>query len=368
MSTPTSARRVLVIDDQPDILHMVRFMLENAGFAVDCARSGRAGLEQARRQPPDLILCDIMMRGMTGYDVLQAVRRDPDLALVPFIFLTAKATFSDLRAGMELGADDYLTKPFTRAELLAAIETQLGKQARRRQHVEQRLAMLREGLSTVLPHELRTPLTLILANASMLLDLYDAFEKEEVLESLRAIHTSAERLHRLVENLLIYVQLQDDATLPLEHPHTPDAGALIAEAARERAHAYGREEDLDLTITTTALPVHPFHLRKLVAELTDNAFKFSPPGHPVRVQAAPGDDAFILQVEDQGRGMTAEQIRHTEAYVQFGRKTTEQQGGGLGLSIARHLATLYGGTLTLESTPGQGTRVVVRLPLTPPPA
>lgn len=355
-------KRILVIDDQPDILQMVSYMLGGAGYVVEGATSGAAGLERARAMRPDLILCDIMMRGMTGYDVLEAARRDPELALVPFVFLTAKATFSDLRAGMELGADDYLTKPFTTEELVAAVEAQLSKQATRRQHIEQRLAMLRQGLSTILPHELRTPLTLILAHASMLLDLYDSFGREEVMDSLRAIHTSAERLHRLVENLLIYVQLQEDETLPLEHPHTPDAAPVVTEAAQERAQVYGRRDDLHLAVAAGPLAMHPFHLRKIVTELVDNAFKFSPPGTPVHIQARRAGDAFALVVRDRGRGMTGEEIRQAEAYIQFSRKTAEQQGSGLGLSIARRLAALYGGTLTLTSTPGAGTEAVVRVP------
>src|SRR5690606_24020421 len=172
------------------------------------------GLDRAREYQPDLILCDVMMPGLNGYDVLEEVRGDLQLSATPFIFLTAKASTEDLRTGMRLGADDYLTKPFSADELVAAIETRIRKHVSMQERFEQRIELLRQGLSTTLPHELRTPLTLILAHTSLLLEAYDSFDRDSILDSLKAVNEAGLRLHRLLENLLIYVEMSGDATLP----------------------------------------------------------------------------------------------------------------------------------------------------------
>jgi len=122
-------KTILVIEDEEFVRENILELLDAEGFEAFGAENGKIGFELAKVKVPDLILCDVMMPGLDGYGVLTALRQDSVLASIPFIFLTAKASKSDLRQGMELGADDYLTKPFTRAELLGAIGTRLKKQA-----------------------------------------------------------------------------------------------------------------------------------------------------------------------------------------------------------------------------------------------
>jgi DNA-binding response OmpR family regulator len=122
---------ILVIEDQAKIRDNILETLEMEGYRIHGARNGMTGVQLARAHHPDLIICDIMMPGMDGYTVLMELQNDPATTTIPFIFLTARADRESQRQGMELGADDYLTKPFTRAELLAAVTTRLQKQAAR---------------------------------------------------------------------------------------------------------------------------------------------------------------------------------------------------------------------------------------------
>lgn len=138
-----SKRRILVIEDQAPMRRNISLMLGMEGFDVMSAENGRVGLELARRQRPDLVLCDVMMPEMDGYSVVQAMREDPGLATTAFIFLTAKSGHGDLRLGMNFGADDYLTKPVVRDDLLAAVQARL---ARADAH-EQRLGAAAAGFS-----------------------------------------------------------------------------------------------------------------------------------------------------------------------------------------------------------------------------
>jgi DNA-binding NarL/FixJ family response regulator len=118
-------KRILVIEDEPEMRRNLATVLRFEHYEPITAANGRLGLEMAQKERPDLILCDVMMPELDGYGVLQALRSDPELALIPFIFLTAKGEKSDLRSGMNLGADDYLTKPVAKQELLEAIEARL---------------------------------------------------------------------------------------------------------------------------------------------------------------------------------------------------------------------------------------------------
>src|ERR1051326_5546730 len=117
--------KILVIEDEPEMRRNITALLRYKGYQPIAAENGRLGVEMARREKPDLILCDVMMPELDGYGVLQALQQDPELALIPFIFLTAKGEKDDLRSGMDLGADDYLTKPVANADLVRAIEARL---------------------------------------------------------------------------------------------------------------------------------------------------------------------------------------------------------------------------------------------------
>ncbi len=129
--------KILIIEDQAPMRRNVALMLQLEGYETCTAENGRAGIETARREKPDLILCDVMMPEVDGYGVVQALREDDAFATTPFIFLTAKSDHADVRAGMNFGADDYLTKPVVRDDLLAAVQTRLAKATAIRERLEE---------------------------------------------------------------------------------------------------------------------------------------------------------------------------------------------------------------------------------------
>lgn len=133
-------KRLLIIEDQAPMRRNIALMLELEGYEVFTAENGRIGLEQARQHRPDLVLCDVMMPEMDGYSVVQALREDPDLAATPFIFLTAKSDRNDVRVGMNFGADDYLTKPVVRDDLLAAVQVRLTRAETHEKQIHSALA------------------------------------------------------------------------------------------------------------------------------------------------------------------------------------------------------------------------------------
>ena len=151
--------KILVIEDQQLVRENIIERLNAENFETISAENGIDGILLAREHRPDLIICDVMMPELDGYGVLTLLRQDPLTATIPFIFLTAKADKVDLRQGMELGADDYLTKPFTKTELLGAIAAQLEKKAAVEEYSEKKLESLRRSITNALPQELLNPLT-----------------------------------------------------------------------------------------------------------------------------------------------------------------------------------------------------------------
>ncbi len=361
--------KILVIEDTHSLRKDILEMLHFEGFDVRGAEDGLAGVRTAYEFSPDLIICDILMPGLDGYGVLNALKKDAAMSAIPFIFLTAKADKSDMRKGMEMGAYDYLTKPFAAAELIAAVHAQLSKREALKKLSDQRLDELRDNIILALPHEIRTPLTSILGFSDILVADGQYRQPEQIVEMAQYINDAGTRLYRLTENYLAYAQLEAMTTNTewmevLQSCSTLDPGSIVYSTALQKAQDVHRESDLILATEANAtVRVLPEHLKKMTEELVDNAFKFSRLGTPVQVKTELDGSRFRLIVSDQGRGMTAEQIAAVGAYMQFGRKWFEQQGLGLGLIITRRLSELYGGETSIESIPDQHTHVTVTLPL-----
>lgn len=367
-------KTILVIEDEKALLEMLQDLLAAENFEVVGASDGRTGIELARTHLPNLIISDVIMPEADGFDVLRALRASPATATIPFIFLTARADKTDWRQGMELGADDYLTKPFTRAELLKAIAVRLEKQVAIDEQQTQKLEQLRSSIALSLPLELRSPLNSILGYSRLLFDESDSLERSEIQGIAQTIHKSAERLYRLTQNFLLYAELELIATNPLQiqalqSGRASSAASAIAQMATLVTKRADREADLQLDLVDASVRIAKVRLEKIVEELIDNAFKYSPAGTPVRVvgvlgcRDVPLNSFYTLSVSDNGRGMTPTQIAEVGAYQQFDRKLYEQQGSGLGLTITKRLAQLLGGELAIESTLGQQTTVKVVLPV-----
>ena len=360
-------KKILVIDDEEWLRDMVQLALRQKGFEVIQAENGTLGIEAARKELPDLVLCDVNMERVDGYLTLSALRSEPATASIPFILMTGLADPAGMRRGMELGADDYLPKPFTLEALYAAVEARLRKAQTLRLAAEKNLAELRANISLMLPHEMRTPLNGILAYGEILSVEANSLPSKEVSEMGQAIYDSGKRLERLIENFLIYAQIEMLGADPqklkaLRGQPASFPAELVAEHAQAQARMAGRTPDLLLELADAPMGISADYLAKIVDELVQNAFKFSLSGTVVSVRLSSSPQGLSLAITDHGRGFSPDQIGQIGAYMQFDRKLHEQQGVGLGLIIAKRLVELHGGTLTIQSEPGSATTVAVKLP------
>ena len=369
--TALIVKKILVIDDEEWLREMIQLALRQRGYDVIEAHNGHEGIEKARTELPDLILCDVNMGKVDGYLTLATLRTEAPTAAIPFILMTGLADNAGMRHGMELGADDYLPKPFTTDVLYAAVEARLKKSQTVRDEAERKLAHLRDNISLMMPHEMRTPLNGIISNAELLATSSATLKASDISEMGQEILKSSQRLERLIENFLIYAQLELIAADPknvnaLRIGKTGQSVSLIKKVAGTQAVLVARQDDLKVEGTDVPVPMSEEYFSRVVNELVQNALKFSEPGSPVRVTLAEVFNGVELSVTDQGRGFSTDQIRRVGAYVQFDRKIQDQQGLGLGLVIAKRLAELHGGTLTIDGRKGSGTTITVKFPKAKP--
>jgi len=355
--------KILIIEDEPAIRETLQDLLEMNGHTVVAAADGRRGVELAR-DCPELILCDIGLPGLDGYQVIAEVQKLPQCRDIPFIFLTARAEREDQRRGMALGADDYITKPFTERDIMEAISARVRRQQPLRERLQQLLAERSTVIGANWSHELMTPLNGVLGGLEMIEEEADKIQPGELKELLGLIRSGAERQQALSSKLMLYYELERQ----LAEPNRPPAVFVAAlEAIKEGASLAARQEnraaDVTIACDPVRLPGPESYLMRTVAELVGNACRFSQSGQPVAVTGRLQEGLYVLAVTDHGSGMTAEQCARIGPFIQFGRDKREQQGLGLGLAIARSVTRLGGGRLLLEPrTDGPGLRATLELP------
>lgn len=359
--------KILIVDDDAQLRSTIQMVLKLKGYEVIDADNGVTALKLARAVLPDLIISDVNMPQADGYTALAELRKDPTTAAIPLILMTGNVEAAGMRKGMDLGADDYLDKPFAMNALIKAVETRLKQRDTIKQTAEKKLAELRANLSLMLPHELNTPLVGILGYGEIISSCADSLQPAELAEMGKNILESGQRLQRLIQNFLIYSQLEllradDKEIAAMRAKRITDANEALTLVVRTKAQSVNRLNDLRADICHGGVCCSEDLLSKVVEEILGNAFKFSKPGTPVQFSVVPEGKLLKLVIADHGRGMKPEYINSIAAYVQFDRRQHEQQGSGLGLIIAKRLIELHGGTLLIESTENVGTTATIRLP------
>ena len=383
---PTTAKpsqTVMVVDDTPANLILVSDLLQDL-YTVKAASNGARALKIANSpNAPDLILLDIMMPEMDGYEVLRQLKASPDTCDIPVIFLTALSEESDEQKGLDLGAVDYITKPLSPPLLLARVRAQLLlKQARdallRRNLEDTRrfeLAMaqqmelnnLKSTFVSMTTHEFRTPLATILSAHEILHNFHERLTPAERSETLQTIESAVRRMAEMLEQVLILgkaeaklldfkprhinlaalcFQLRDEALAGLNDANNAQAGRLSVE--------------LDL-VDGTAL-VDEKLLRHIFGNLLSNAIKYSPGGKSANFRIQRDQAGLVFVVQDQGIGIPAEELPNLFGNFHRASNVGDIPGTGLGLSIVQRAVECHGGTIAVQSELGQGSRFTVRIP------
>jgi two-component system sensor histidine kinase/response regulator len=364
---------ILLVEDDLALLNGMCDTLEMVGYRTVSATNGQEALTALAEVRPDLIISDIMMPEMDGYDFHQAVSSDSEMATIPFIFLTAKSDQADVRKGLRDGVDAYLIKPFDLEDLLIHVENKLRRFAVIRQEALAQLDELQQQIITMFSHELRTPLTYIQGYTDLLAGQPEAFSRDEITTFLQGIQVGSSRLNRLVENLLALVQL-DTGVFRQEFEHfavRDDVGRLVRLAANHLAPtAANKGIAIDVKVDDHLSPVRlvSTHINQVISNLVDNAIKFSQrPDSRVLVRVYQNEERLLVDVIDEGIGIGPHDARDVfQRFRQVNRAKHEQAGLGVGLAIARGLMQIHGGDIELTSKLGEGSRFTAWFPLQQP--
>lgn len=362
--------RILVIEDEPPIRENIVETLELNEFEVLSAGCGEDGVNIAGEFQPDVILCDIMMNGMDGYDVLNAVRSTTHISLTPFIFLTAKSDRASMRYGMELGADDYISKPFTTDELLSAINTRIRRFVEVSEQASEEMQVTKKQLAHVISHELRTPLTSINMAVQLMSQQLDFLSTKDIHDLVDTLGNGTGRLNRLVEQMSLFVELKSGLMtrekvkiISREEP----IWTLVLAAINHAQHFIYREHDVQVNFdpveNNVAVSCFRTPMIHALAEIIANAIVYSPEGGHVDITLKRYDKGIRIRIQDYGDGMEMYQIESAmEDFAQIDRDLHEQQGIGIGLPIAHAVVQAHRGRFDIQSKKGKGTIVQIYLP------
>jgi two-component system sensor histidine kinase/response regulator len=362
-------KTILVIDDDTSMRTFVSATLR-PHFKVATAGDGHSGLETALATQPHLILCDVNMKGLDGYATLFSLRRNPLTRDTPFILMTGEASTPGMRHGMDLGADDYLPKPFLPQQLLEAIDMHLARRDEMRGEAEEKFRALQKSLVHSIPNQLLAPMDDLLNLTEMISKGFRAFEPDEIVALSRDAHRVATRVRQQVENCLLLAELM----LLADEPRRPSPWRerrrvhlldVVEPAVIEKAKQMERGNDLRLSLSYGQGHLNPAGLKKIVEEIVDNAFKFSRAGMPVDVSVFSADGHSTIQVTDRGSGIARDEIAKLTGFVRFEQKLVETRGCGLGLAIARGLTELNDGQFRIRPGEKGGTVVQIVLPAVP---
>lgn len=359
--------RILLVDDNPKNLQILISYLKNMKFHLNIATSGAEAFKLIQSIKPDLILLDIMMPEMDGYEVCSILKEDPATADIPVIFITAMAETENKLKGFQLGGVDYITKPFHKQEVMARIQTQL-IMIRQKQELVVLNAELqtankmleeandsKEKLLTVIGHDLRGPI----GNINNLLHLIreDQLDETDKNDLLDETIKSVQNTYFMLENLLFWAKAQRNE---IEFfPEEVDLNELIRETTGALLPA---ATDKKITLTTSfynpaEVTGDSNMLAIIVRNLISNAIKFTPLGGTIAISTScENDQCLRIAVSDSGVGLTADQVVKLlkPGIHQSSRGTGNEKGTGVGLSLCSEFLDHHGSCLQIESTPGRG--------------
>lgn len=362
---------ILIVEDETAIRMGLSAAMTRQGYRVITAENGKDAILKAEEYHPDLIISDVLMPVLDGFEMKKKLGDDPALDSIPLIFLTARTAVEDRILGIRGGADDYVTKPFDLDELTARVEAVLRRvrKERERGHEQARefdqedLEKLRRELMQNFHHEIRTPLN----NVMMFLEIvathkFDSFEEQQ--EFVRIARTSGDRLESLISDIILLTDLDQKSINTIRQTINPEVHLLQPIKRRLLRYESKRLHFVPILSITNNIRAPRHEFPRAVLHLVDNALKFSPEDGTVLLKiTSVGDGGASITIEDQGPGIPAAlRERVFERYYQISQgPSREHQGLGIGLALARAVFRSMGGDVKIIDS-AQGCSVQAFLP------
>lgn len=371
MEINPSEYKILIVDDVMSNVLLLRVLLTNEKFTIATANNGRQALEQVKKESPDLILLDVMMPDLSGFEVARQLKANPDTAEIPIIFLTALNGTADIVKGFQVGGSDFISKPFNKEELIIRVTHQISLVAAKRLILSkteelQRTIAGRDKLYSVIAHDLRSPMGSIKMVLNMLiLNLPAEKIGEEMYELLIMANQTTEDVFSLLDNLLKWTKSQigklnvvyQDVNLVELTDSVIDIFNMVAKLKKITI----KETKSDKIMVNADIDM----LKTVVRNLLSNAIKFSKENSEVLVTIKEEDDMAVVSVQDYGCGISEEgqkKLLHTDTHFStFG--TNNEEGSGLGLLLCKDFVMKNGGKLWFTSKEKEGSTFSFSIPL-----
>lgn len=362
--------KILVVDDVVSNVLLLKILLKNEKFNVCTASNGHGCIEMAKSEHPDLILLDVMMPDISGFDTAVILKKDPATAEIPIIFLTALSNPSDLVKGFQVGANDFLTKPFNKEELVMRVMHQISLVAAKRIIVQQyeelkRTVTNRDKMYSVIAHDLRSPMASIRMVLNLLVnvispdvigqDMYDLIDKA---------NRETEETHELLDNLLKWTKSQTGRlNVALQNFEVGDVIRGVADIFTIIAETKGITLKLDDQNAQLLVTADKDMLNTVVRNFLSNAIKFSNSGSTIDMFITRKDKFAKISVRDHGVGIKEERLKTLFHAGETTYGTNNEEGSGLGLQLCKDFAMKNGGDVEVESVVGEGSTFSVLVPL-----
>jgi two-component system, sensor histidine kinase and response regulator len=371
--------QILIVDDTPENLQILCDLLIARGYAVRAAPDGKFALNFVQKQLPDLILLDVLMPELNGYDVCQQLQADERTREIPVIFLSALGEIDDKIKGFTVGGVDYITKPFQAEDVLARVDTHLSLR-RVRQELQQELidrrqveqALLEANASkdkffSIIAHDLRNPFTSLLGLTEVLVENFERYDGAKIKLMLTHLHSASKTLYDLLKNLLEWSRLERGLLTP--EPTKISLTSMVNMAMQVLADNAARKEIRLKNLLPAECTVYADlkMIQTVIRNLLSNALKFTPTGGVVTISARQQTHEVEITVADTGVGIPPENLSHL---FRIDTKTSSQgtageEGTGLGLILCKELVEKNGGAIHVESEPSRGSRFWFTLPCQP---
>jgi two-component system sensor histidine kinase/response regulator len=362
---------ILIVDDTATNIQLVAALLDPMGYELSFANSGADALEQVKETKFDLILLDIMMPEMDGIEVARRLKTDPDYRNIPIIFLTAKSDDDSLVEGFEVGAADYVTKPFSPPELIARVQTHLElkrtqDQLRQNNRELAEAMQMKNRLLGIASHDLKNPLSAISGFANMLERNTTVQSSQELTDMVHFITRASNRMMELISELLDTAALEmGKMKLNLK---TCFPTYLLNQSIQENSfNAEKKSQELVFNGTNSEqLVADSKRLKQVFDNIISNAIKYSPKNAKIQISLEKNADYLEFRVSDQGPGFSQEDQEKLFGYFQrlSARPTDHESSTGVGLAIVKQIVDLHQGQILLEKTTSEGSTFLVTLPLT----
>jgi two-component system, sensor histidine kinase and response regulator len=353
---------ILIVDDIPANLKVLSAILEAEGFIVRPVPNGRLALQAVKKLRPDLILLDIMMPGMDGFEICRLLKENLDYIDIPVIFISALNDNNDILKALNSGGVDYITKPFHAEEVIARVITHVNLYRQKKKIEEQRRELQelndeKDKFFSIIAHDLRSPFSGFLGLTQLLVDEIPNMTMEEIQPIVLSLRNSATNVYGLLEDLLKWAKLQRgiipfDPKIEKLRPIVNESLAVVLEIAKNKEIEIVTVIPEDLIVFADSNL-----LQTIIRNLASNAVKFTPLGGKISLIADIFDDKMVkVSILDSGIGMDSELIRNLfRKDINSGRRgTSGEQGSGLGLIICKEFIEKHGGELHIESVEGKG--------------